>query len=108
MTARILTNRGRLRTFGLVLAALSSTIAICVFTAAAQNGSAYFYPGNLVLSRSVYDNNPNNIQVGATLPPDCASGCSTAMGLEQRHDRCQLRHHLEDLPRPDHSVGRAD
>jgi hypothetical protein len=37
-----------------------------------------FWPGNLVVSRSVYDNNANNIQVGATLPPNCASGCSTA------------------------------
>jgi hypothetical protein len=44
---------------------------IYVVTAAAQNGSAYFNPGNLVVSRSVYDNNPNNVQVGMTLPPNC-------------------------------------
>ncbi len=45
----------------------------------AQKGSDYFFPGNVVVSRSVYDNNPNTIRVGATLPPNCAStlgGCS--------------------------------
>ena len=51
----------------------------CV-VASAQNGSAYFTPGNLVVSRSVYDNNPNNTVVGApALPPNCsaASGSCT-------------------------------
>lgn len=49
--------------------------------ASAQNGSAYFSPGNLVVSRSVYDNNPNNVQVGQALPPNCpptSGGCTTA------------------------------
>jgi flagellin-like hook-associated protein FlgL len=39
----------------------------------------FFFPGNLVVSRSVYDNNPNNVQVGEILPPNCANtqgGCS--------------------------------
>jgi hypothetical protein len=48
----------------------------------AQNGSAYFAPGNIVVSRSVYDNNPANIQVGQPLPPDCppaSGGCVTAV-----------------------------
>jgi hypothetical protein len=47
----------------------------------AQNGSAFFFPQNLVVSRSVYDNNPNNIVVGVTaLPPNCApaSGSCTS------------------------------
>ena len=51
----------------------------CV-VASAQNGSAYFTPGNLVVSRSVYDNNPTNTVVGVTvLPPNCsaASGSCT-------------------------------
>ena len=50
-------------------------------SAFAQNGSAYFIPGNVVVSRSVYDNNPDNVQVGQPLPPDCAAstgGCTTA------------------------------
>jgi hypothetical protein len=33
----------------------------------------HFYPGNLVVSRSVYDNNANNVKVGALLPPNCAN-----------------------------------
>lgn len=40
-------------------------------------------PGNLLLSRSVYDNNPNNVTVGAILPPNCADttgGCSASTG----------------------------
>ena len=42
-----------------------------------------FWPGNLVVSRSVYDNNANNVQVGQVLPPNCAAttgGCSAATG----------------------------
>jgi hypothetical protein len=44
--------------------------------AAAQT---FFVPGNVVISRSVYDNNPNNVAVGQLLPPDCQSttvGCN--------------------------------
>jgi hypothetical protein len=36
-------------------------------------------PGNLLVSRSVYDNNPNNVKVGQILPPGCAAttgGCA--------------------------------
>jgi hypothetical protein len=54
-------------------------LAICGSTAIAQNGSAYFYPGNLVVSRSVYDNNSNNVQVGMTLPPNCTNSCVQAV-----------------------------
>jgi len=39
----------------------------------------FFWPGNIVVSRSVYDNNPNNVQVGEILPPNCAQtqgGCA--------------------------------
>ena len=45
-------------------------------------GNFLFFPGSLVVSRSVYDNNPNNVQVGQTLPPNCvvATGaCVTAI-----------------------------
>ncbi len=47
----------------------------------AQSGSAYFLPGNLVLSRVVYDNNPSNVVADATqLPPGCApDACATAI-----------------------------
>lgn len=36
------------------------------------NAGMYFYPGNLVVSRSVYDNNAHNVKVGALLPTNCA------------------------------------
>jgi hypothetical protein len=42
-----------------------------------------FWPGNLVVSRSVYDNNPKNVTVGEILPPNCATtqgGCGASTG----------------------------
>src|SRR5579863_9330036 len=45
----------------------------------AQQSGRFFQPGNLVVSRTVYDNNPNVIQVGTLLPPNCGKtmgGCS--------------------------------
>ena len=62
-----------------------ATALIAGFTAFADGDSAYFFPGNLVVSRSVYDNNPNNVQVGQMLPPKCdttmavAGSCVTAV-----------------------------
>ena len=41
------------------------------------------WPGNLVLSRSVYDNKASNVTVGEVLPPGCGGttgGCSAASG----------------------------
>jgi hypothetical protein len=41
-----------------------------------------FWPGNLVVSRSVYDNRAGNVSVGEALPPDCptaSGGCATAV-----------------------------
>jgi hypothetical protein len=43
----------------------------------------FFFPDNLVVTRSVYDNNPKNIVVGTVLPPNCAGttgGCSAPSG----------------------------
>ncbi len=80
MTVNILKRRGRFGAFAQRLILVSLTVAVAAGSAAyATNGSAYFLPGNLVVSRSVYDNNPNNVQVGATLPPNCGNtsgGCS--------------------------------
>ena len=49
-------------------------------TAYAHAGSSFFSPGNLVVGRSEYDNNSSNVQVGETLPPNCAvaGSCVTA------------------------------
>jgi hypothetical protein len=49
----------------------------------APDGDTHFFPDNLVVSRSVYDNNPDNVKIGTVLPPNCASttgGCSAATG----------------------------
>jgi hypothetical protein len=45
-----------------------------------DNGPTFFFPGNLLVSRSVYDNNPNNVVAGVTLlPPNCVgSACAVA------------------------------
>jgi hypothetical protein len=42
-----------------------------------------FFPNNLVVSRSVYDNKASNVKIGTILPPNCASttgGCSASTG----------------------------
>jgi hypothetical protein len=48
-----------------------------------QHRDVHFWPGNLVVSRTVYDNNAANVKVGEVLPPHCpaASGaCGAASG----------------------------
>jgi len=45
----------------------------------AESRFPFFILGNLVASRSVYDDNTNNVQVGETLPPNCTGGCSKAI-----------------------------
>jgi hypothetical protein len=43
----------------------------------------FFIPGNLVVSRSVYDNKASNVLVGTVLPPNCAAttgGCGAPSG----------------------------
>src|SRR5882757_8754730 len=63
-------------------------IALTAIAAGAQQSadhgkSDHFAPGNLVISRSVYDNNPANVKLGTILPPNCAStqgGCSASTG----------------------------
>ena len=67
-----MSNRGLVHAAALSLAAVSFTAVVCVFSAHGQNGSAYFLPGNLVVSRSVYVDT-NSIIAGTTLlPPNCS------------------------------------
>lgn len=75
MTRAFRENRGTLAiALGVSLTALTLTSA----SAGAQEGF-FFLPGNLVVSRSVYDDNPNNIQVNEPLPPNCTAGnCAPA------------------------------
>lgn len=71
MKAHLLSNRNCFRA---LLAA--GVLAACSMSASAQS---FFSPGNLVVSRSVYDNNPNNVMVGQILPPNCQNtqgGCA--------------------------------
>lgn len=68
------------------LAVISVSPFVLTIPALAQNKprqERFFWPGNLVVSRSVYDNNPDNVQVGQILPPHCASttgGCAASTG----------------------------
>jgi hypothetical protein len=58
---------------GLTLSASAGVPAALAFE------GTFFLPGNLLVSRVVYDNNPNNVQVGQSLPPGCApANCVTA------------------------------
>lgn len=71
-----ISNQNRFRsfvTFGVVAGTLLSALS-----AEAVHASSYFLPGNLVVSRSVYDSNPNNIALGTVLPPNCTTGCGAA------------------------------
>jgi hypothetical protein len=52
---------------------VSATVAV------ADDDDVSFRPGNLLVSRSVYDNNPANVVAGTLLPPNCLPGnCVTA------------------------------
>jgi hypothetical protein len=64
------------------LEVLLAVTSIAVFGANARADSSFFQPGNLVESRSVYDNNPANVQLGQVLPPNCTTppgGCGNAI-----------------------------
>ncbi len=69
--------------FSLAAAAGSTIVPAQTATPAATAKAPHFTPGNLVVSRSVYDNNAGNVTVGQQLPPNCAStqgGCAGATG----------------------------
>jgi len=77
MTANCVKNFDRLHSSARRLAMVSIFVFIGFAVSSAQN--TYFAPNNLVVSRSVYDNNPNNVTVGELLPPNCQAtqgGCN--------------------------------
>ncbi len=81
MRSEIFRKRSRVRELAQQLVVLSLIVISGAVAASAQKDSAFFSPGNLVISRSVYDNNPNNVQVGEILPPNCQAtqgGCAGA------------------------------
>ena len=68
---------------------LATFAALSPVLAAAQNTPANvtnrLYPNNIVVSRSVYDNNPANVTLGEILPPNCppaSGGCSGPTGAQ--------------------------
>jgi hypothetical protein len=70
------------------IAVISIGAVVAAIPSVAQNSKNdhnrfFFFPGNLVVSRSVYDNNPTNVQVGQILPPNCGNtqgGCAGSGG----------------------------
>jgi hypothetical protein len=69
-------NLNRRHTFARGIAILSAAVLAASIPASAQDRDdvgIHFFPGNLVVSRSVYNNNANNVKVGALLPPNCAN-----------------------------------
>jgi hypothetical protein len=69
-----------MRAFVRRLALFSLTAVAGTVAAHAQDAitNAVFSAGNLVVSRSVYDNNAKNVAIGQTLPPNCTNSCVTA------------------------------
>ena len=55
-------------------------VSLAIPGAPALADSSFFLPNNLLVSRVIYDNNPNNVVAGVTqLPPGCApANCVTA------------------------------
>jgi hypothetical protein len=79
MTLQIFRERSRVRILTQQLVVLSLIVISGAVAASAQKDRTFFSPGNVVISRSVYDNNPNNVQIGELLPPGCQNtqaGCS--------------------------------
>jgi hypothetical protein len=71
--ARLLAFRSGLAVTVVLSGVVGATAAL------ADDDGVEFRPANLLLSRSVYDNNPANIAAGTQLPPNCTAGnCVTA------------------------------
>lgn len=77
-TPRVNFSRKHLFAVTALLTIVSIATLAGVFTVYAQNGSAYFYPGNLVVTRSLYVDT-GSITAGVTvLPPNCSpANCPT-------------------------------
>jgi hypothetical protein len=56
---------------GIVTFGVLATSVTAIAQEPGLNAGMYFYPGNLVVSRSVYDNDAHNVKVGALLPTNC-------------------------------------
>src|SRR5438105_11089896 len=75
--SRLVSRRPAVRTRLVVTIVLSTVVSATA--AFADDDDVGFRPGNLLVSRSVYDNNPANIVAGTSLPPNCLpANCVTA------------------------------
>jgi hypothetical protein len=78
MTLNIFKNPRRLRRFALLFAIISVAALTGVLARTAQGDSAFFLPGNLVVSRSVYVDTGTIVQGTTVLPPACSpANCPT-------------------------------
>ena len=59
-------------------AAMALGVGAATGGAATAGDDVHLSPGNLLISRSVYDNNAKNVVPGMVLPPNCVSGCGLA------------------------------
>jgi hypothetical protein len=76
MPSICLKSQNRRHAFARGIAILSAAAIATSIPAIAQDhddAGIHFFPGNLIVSRSVYDNNANNVKVGALLPTNCAN-----------------------------------
>jgi hypothetical protein len=86
MTVPFLRKYPRVRAAGQKLAVASMAALLTgssAFPADSGFGGPIFFPGNLLVSRSVYDNNSKNVKIGEVLPPNCGQtqgGCSAPTG----------------------------
>jgi hypothetical protein len=82
MTLKLPEIHARLRGCARKTAVISLAVLAAALAASAGEfpfGNTHFWPGNLVVSRSAYDNNPNNVVPGTILPPNCGNttgGCA--------------------------------
>ena len=80
MMMKIARNRNRLLAATSLLAGVSVASLLGVHSVHAQNGSSYFNPGNLIVSRSTYVNTGSLTAGETALPPDCsAANCPTTV-----------------------------
>jgi hypothetical protein len=78
MTVKIFRNRSRLSALAILVAIVSVAALTGVFATRAQGDSAYFLPGNLVVSRSVYVDTGSIVAGTTVLPPACSpANCPT-------------------------------
>ena len=61
------------------VALVGAAVTAVPATAAAHTDEGYLFPGNLLVSRSVYEGDASTVVAGKTvLPPGCTTGCAVA------------------------------